>query len=158
MALAPESFSTVLALDVIEHHAQPEALLREIDRVLVTGGRVVVTVPAFQSMWSYADDVLGHYRRYTKRQLVDELTSAGFVVRRASYFHSWLLPVAWFFRTVRTMLGRTGGADDFEVPAALNRVLLAVCSLERRYFERHDLPFGLSVIAVGEKTRRSGSA
>jgi dolichyl-phosphate beta-glucosyltransferase len=151
VALAPASFSTVLVLDVIEHHAQPEALLREIDRVLVPGGRVIVTVPAFQWMWSYADDVLGHYRRYTKRQLIDELTSAGFVVTRASYFHSWLLPVAWSFRMLRTILGRTGGADDFEVPPALNRVLLAVCAAERRFLARHNLPFGLSVMAVGEK-------
>jgi len=151
VALAPASFSTVLVLDVIEHHAQPEALLREIDRVLVPGGRVIVTVPAFQWMWSYADDVLGHYRRYTKRQLVDELTSAGFVVRRATYFHSWLLPVAWFFRMLRTLAGRTGGADDFEVHPVVNRVLLSVCGLERWLLERVDLPFGLSVMAVGEK-------
>lgn len=150
--LAAGTFSTVLVLDVIEHHAQPEALLGEISRVLVPGGRVVVTVPAFQSMWSYADDVLGHYRRYTKRQLIDELTAAGFTVRRASYFHSWLLPVAWFFRKLRMLLGRTGAADDFPVPGPLNRFLLGVCSLERRFVQNHDLPFGLSVLAVGQKT------
>jgi dolichyl-phosphate beta-glucosyltransferase len=151
--LADWSFSTVLALDVIEHHAQPEALLREFHRVLVPGGRVIVTVPAFEWMWSYADDVLGHYRRYTRRQLADELAASGFLVRRVSYVHTWLLPVAWAFRTVRTVLRQTGAADDFAVPAILNRALLAVCSLERRWFKRRDLMFGLSVVAIGEKPR-----
>ena len=149
--LAAGAFSTVLALDVIEHHAQPEALLREIHRVLVPGGRVVITVPAFEWMWSYADDVLGHYRRYTRQQLHDELVASGFTVTRVSYFHAWLLPVAWLFRTIRTVLRQTSAADDFAVPHLVNKVLLAVCGLERRLFEKVDLRFGLSVFAVGRK-------
>jgi hypothetical protein len=52
---------------------------------------------------------------------------------------------------LRTLVGRTGGADDFEVPPVVNRVLLSVCGLERWLLERVDLPFGLSVMAVGEK-------
>jgi hypothetical protein len=52
---------------------------------------------------------------------------------------------------LRTLAGRTGGADDFEVHPVVNRVLLSVCGLERWLLERVDLPFGLSVMAVGEK-------
>jgi SAM-dependent methyltransferase len=151
LPLASRSFSAVLALDVIEHHAQPEVLLGEIARVLVPGGRLIVTVPAYQWMWSYADDVLGHYRRYTRSRLKDELRSAGFDVRRVTYFHSWLLPIAWTFRTLRTLLGRTGAADDFQVHPTLNRILLGVCSIETRYSRRANLPFGLSVLAIAER-------
>jgi dolichyl-phosphate beta-glucosyltransferase len=149
--LAAGSFSTVLALDIIEHHAQPEALLREIHRVLVPGGRVIVTVPAFEWMWSYADDVLGHYRRYTRLQLARELAASGLVVTRASYVHAWLLPVAWAFRTIRTLLRQTGAADDFAVPRLLNQLLLSVCAVERRIVSKRDLRFGLSVFAVAHK-------
>lgn len=148
LPFASGSFSVAFALDVLEHHPTPEHLAREVRRVLTPTGTLVVTVPAFAWMWSYADHVLGHYRRYTKDQLVSELTSAGFTVERATYFHSWLLPLAWAFRRVRTLAGRTESADDFDLPAPVNRLLLGVSRVEQRYLASHDLPFGLSVLAV----------
>lgn len=148
LPFADGSFSVAFALDVLEHHPAPEQLLRETARVLGDGGVLIVTVPAFQWMWSYADHVLGHYRRYTRDQLVAELAGAGFAVERATYFHTWLLPVAWTFRRLRAAAGRTDSADDFLPPAPLNRVLLGVSRLEQRWLRRRDAPFGLSVLAV----------
>jgi dolichyl-phosphate beta-glucosyltransferase len=140
-----------LALDVIEHHARPEDLLADTARVLRAGGLVVITVPAFDWMWSYADHVLGHYRRYTKRRLETDLRTAGFDVVRVTYFHSWLLPVAWLFRRLKAVLNRPPSADDFPVPDRLNRALLSLSEAEARVLSRRDLPFGLSVLAVGRK-------
>lgn len=153
LPFADRSFSVAFALDVLEHHPVPEQLTREIGRVLTDDGLLVVTVPAFQWMWSYSDHVLGHYRRYTRGQLVEELTSAGFRVERATYFHSWLLPAAWTFRRLRALTGRTESADDFPVPAPVNRLLLGVSRLEQRFLVGHDLPFGLSVLAVARPDR-----
>jgi dolichyl-phosphate beta-glucosyltransferase len=142
------SFSIAAALDVLEHHPHPERLLQEVRRVLTDQGVLIITVPAFQWMWSYADHVLGHYRRYTRRQLATELQDAGFRIERLTYFHAWLLPVAWLFRKLRAFTGRTESADDFPVPALVNRTLLGVCRLELWLMSRMDLPFGLSVFAV----------
>ena len=142
------SFSIAATLDVLEHHPNPERLLAEVRRVLTDQGVLIITVPAFQWMWSYADHVLGHYRRYTRRQLAAELEGAGFRIERLSYFHSWLLPVAWLFRKMRAFTGRTESADDFPVPAIVNRVLLGVCKIELALLSRVDLPFGLSLFAV----------
>lgn len=99
-------------------------------------------------MWSYAHHVLGHYRRYTRRRLEAELSNAGFDIERLSYFHSWLLPLAWLFRRLRSVTGRTESADDFPVPAGVNRVLLGVCRAELSLMSRLDLPFGLSLLGV----------
>ena len=142
------SFSVAFALDVLEHHPRPEQLVREIGRVLTDRGLLVVTVPAFQWMWSYADHVLGHYRRYTKQHLVRELEEAGFEVARVTYVHSWLLPAAWTFRKVRGRVGRGDTADDFALPGPLNRVLLGVSGIELRLLSSANLPFGLSVLAL----------
>ncbi len=147
------SFSIATALDVLEHHPHPERLLDEVHRILTEQGVLIVTVPAFQWMWSYADHVLGHYRRYTRRQLAAELEGAGFRIEHLSYFHSWLLPVAWLFRKLRAFTGRTESADDFPVPGLLNRFLLGVCRVELWILSRHDLPFGLSLFAVARPAR-----
>jgi SAM-dependent methyltransferase len=143
-----DSFSIAAALDVLEHHPHPERLLQEVRRVLTAQGTLIITVPAFQWMWSYADHVLGHYRRYTRRMLAAELEGAGFRIERISYFHSWLLPVAWLFRKIRAFTGRTESADDLPVPTIVNRILLGVCRVELWLMAWFDLPFGLSVFAV----------
>ena len=122
--------------------------------MLTPQGTLIITVPAFQWMWSYADHVLGHYRRYTRPMLAAELEGAGFRIERISYFHSWLLPVAWVFRKLRALTGRTESADDFPVPAPINRALNGVCRLELWLMSRMDLPFGLSVFAVARPDGR----
>lgn len=145
------AFSAALALDVIEHHPRPERLVAEAARVLQEDGLIVVTAPAFSWMWSYADEVLGHYRRYTKETLRREIEAAGFEIVRLTYFHSWLLPLAWGFRKARKALRRTATADDFEVPTWLNNLLLRITRAERRLVLRRDLPFGLSVLGVARR-------
>lgn len=151
LPFAPGAFDAALLLDVLEHHARPEALLKEIRQILNPDGILLITVPAFQWMWSYADHVLGHYRRYTKDMLRTELEASGYTVQRLTYFHSWLLPVAWTFRKIRSLLGSTDSADDFEVPAALNKILFKIAQIEMKLMDRgHDLPFGLSVLAIAQ--------
>lgn len=145
------SFGTILALDVIEHHPQPEALLAEVIRVLKDDGILIVTVPAYQWMWSHTDHALGHYRRYTRASLRGDFEAAGLPVERVTYFHSWLLIVAWSFRKLRGLFGGGGGADDFLPPAPLNRFFLKLARLERRLLTRMDLPFGLSVLAIARR-------
>lgn len=147
LPFATGSFQVVLLLDVLEHHARPEDLLEEVHRVLAPGGALIVTVPAFGWMWSYADHVLGHYRRYTAAELGTELDNGDFELERLTYFHSWLLPVAWVFRKLRALLGRGDSADDFELPGPLNAFFSTIASAELRVLNRRDLPFGLSILA-----------
>jgi len=148
LPFADAVFGAVLALDVIEHHPRPEEVLAETRRVLQPGGILIVTVPAFAWMWSYADHVLGHYRRYRKAQLGAEIRRAGFETRRLTYFHSWLLPIAWVFRRIRGLLGHQESADDFGLPGPLNHLLGKVSAGELALLGKTDLPFGLSLLAV----------
>lgn len=142
------SFGAVLVLDVIEHHPRPEELLREARRVLCPDGCMVLTVPAFQWMWTYHDHLLGHYRRYTKARLIAELEAVGLEPERATYFQSWLLPMAWVFRKAKALAGRGTKPDSWVPPGPLNRALLAVADAESRYLSSHSVPFGLSILAV----------
>lgn len=145
------AFDVVMALDVIEHLESPDVVLREMRRTLQPDGRVIVTVPAYMWMWSYADHLLGHYRRYTRKRLTQELVEAGFRIERATYFHSWLLPLAWAFRRVKGFLGRGRSMDDFPLHPLANRLLLGITRAEMRLLRRMDLPFGLSIAAIARR-------
>ena len=77
-AAFPESSLPAVGLfDVIEHLPSPDALLREVRRVVADDGVVVVTVPAHSWLWGEEDDYAGHHRRYNRKRLVAEMAAAG---------------------------------------------------------------------------------
>lgn len=57
------SFQSLLMLDVLEHIENDRKALSECNRVLVRGGTMLLTVPAYQWLWSGHDEVFGHKRR-----------------------------------------------------------------------------------------------
>ena len=97
------SFDAVLLLDVLEHVEDDRSFLRGIvDGYLPAQGTVMITVPAFQSIYSEHDVFLGHYRRYSLEQLVQLATACGLEVRRSGYlFSSLLLPKFVLYKLFR---------------------------------------------------------
>lgn len=147
-------FDVVGAFDVLEH-CQPESLaLREMKRVLVPGGRLLIAVPAYQWAWTDHDVAAGHYRRYTRRRLVGAIDNAGFHVERVTYAFTTVFPFFVADRVVRRLRPRNSGDPEQRltpVPAALDRVLLGLTGVERRIMRRRDLPFGSSVFLAALK-------
>ena len=87
-------FDLTLLLDVVEHVENDRHFLADIVRRHVPrGGRVMVTVPAFASLYSSHDLFLGHYRRYRLAGVDDLARAAGLQVVASGYlFGSLLLP------------------------------------------------------------------
>jgi len=86
-------FDVVLLLDVLEHVPDDHAFLKElIADTLAPGGTVMVSVPAWQRLFSKHDEALNHYRRYSPIALRAMLSEAGLVVRKSGgAFHTLLL-------------------------------------------------------------------
>ena len=86
-------FDLVLALDVIEHVADDRALIEDaMIRRAAPGGLVLVTVPAFQALYSDHDRVLRHYRRYNAVKLRRVLSATGLEILDDGYVFASLLP------------------------------------------------------------------
>lgn len=120
--------------------------------MLAPGGRLLVSVPAYQWAWSDHDVRAGHHRRYTRRRLVAAVEAAGFRVHRATYGFAGVFPVFAAERLLRRL--RRPDPDDDRlptVPPRVERVLLTVSRIEARLLERWDLPFGSSVFLAAEK-------
>lgn len=148
------SFELVTLLDVIEHVRDDRDLLGEARRVLVPGGRVLVTVPAYPWMWGAQDRIAHHYRRYTRGRLVASLFGAGFDLLRSSYFNTLLFPPIAVVRLARRLLPDPDAVrSDFELnrPGPLNSFLARVFSLEAPVLRRISLPFGVSILGLARK-------
>lgn len=89
-----ETLPAVGLFDVVEHIRDDQSFLAGIHRLLMPGGRVYVTVPAYQWLWSDEDTLAGHARRYTAGALQRVLDRAGYTVEFATYFFGFLpLPI-----------------------------------------------------------------
>jgi hypothetical protein len=137
---------------VIEHLPDDLGALRLAHRVLLPGGRVFVSVPAYQWLWSHHDDAHGHQRRYTSGLLRQRLLAAGFSRARTGYFNARLFPLAWLVRGFQRVTGR-GLEADLQPPAGpVNRLFTRIFSGESSRLARPDSSgyrFGLSVLGVG---------
>lgn len=138
-------FDAVLLMDVLEHLDDDALALRAVRDHVQVNGIVIVSVPAYQSMWSEHDELLWHKRRYSRSQLKALVTQSGFEVVHMSGFNWFMLPVAWLARRLR--LGFATG--DTLPPAPMNRALAQVLRFEVWVMAKGvHAPFGLSIIAV----------
>ncbi|HYO39967.1 MAG TPA: class I SAM-dependent methyltransferase [Nocardioidaceae bacterium] len=153
-------FDVVAAFDVLEHCEPESQVLAELTRVLVPGGRLLLSVPAYEWAWSDFDEDNGHLRRYTRRRAVRAVEDAGLRVERVTYAFTSVFP---FFaaerlsRRVRDLLTRrrTGAPADIvslpAVPAPVERLLMGLSRLDRRLLRHRDLPFGSSVLVAASR-------
>lgn len=145
----PASYDLVAVLDVVEHIEDDVAALQAMARVLKPGGKILITVPAHQWMWSAHDVVNHHKRRYSKATLLTALEKAGLTWRKLRWFNSLLFPVAVAARFAGKLMGKDD-SDDSPPPAPLNKAFELVFGLERHLLGRLPMPPGLSIIVLAE--------
>jgi len=157
-----EEFDVVGAFDVIEHVEHDEKALASVFRALKPGGGLLVTVPQHRWLWSRQDELAFHKRRYTRRQLGEELERAGFKVVRVTSFVSFLLPLMALARLRFLLSPRASACDEtsmseFNIPGYLNTAFEAVCAIERYLIEKGvSFRAGGSLLMVARKEREQG--
>jgi SAM-dependent methyltransferase len=83
-----ESIEYIYSLNVLEHIVDDEAIVALWNRKLRPGGKLLVYVPAFQSLFSSMDHKVGHIRRYSKAELCQKLRNASFDITESRYADS----------------------------------------------------------------------
>lgn len=88
-------FDTIYSSNVLEHIEDDVAILRALHAKIEPGGTLAVYVPAFMSIYTELDAAVGHYRRYTRGELVEKMARAGFRIERSYYvdcigYFAWL--------------------------------------------------------------------
>ena len=97
-ALSESPFDLIGMFDVLEHIPEELETLVALREALAPGGRLMLTVPAHQYLWSYFDEAAHHCRRYSSQEIRDRLVEAGFEVEFLSQFMTCIFPIVWLFR------------------------------------------------------------
>ena len=147
------SFDVVLASDVLEHIEHDLEAVSEITRVLRPGGVAIISVPAHQWLFSRHDLALHHFRRYSKAGLRGLLENGGLRIRRLSYWNAALFPAIILYRLVEKSRPASGPRSDTTTssPPLINEALAGLLAAEAGILRHAALPWGVSLIAVGER-------
>jgi SAM-dependent methyltransferase len=143
----------ITMLDVVEHIPDDRAVVKDVFNLLPSGGYYIMTVPAYQWLWSKHDEVHMHYRRYTKKRINQIIIDAGFNIEFSSYMNSFLFLPA----VLKRFSDRFKKKDDSdskpvdEVSPMLNTIFDNLYKFEANILKLIRIPFGLSVVTIAKK-------
>lgn len=157
IAAAPfrRAFDALLLLDVLEHFDDDRGALVSAAQALAPDGLLIVTVPAMPSLWSGYDAACGHFRRYTRRSLLDLLGGCGFETVFCSHFVC--LPAPLLLLRKSRSEGEAIASAGFGIGGASSALLRLYLSVELVLIRAGlRMPWGSS-LAAAARTRTKQS-
>lgn len=142
----------VLLMDVLEHVDDDVGLLKSYASKLPDSTPFLISVPAFQILWSSHDDFLNHKRRYTLPQLERVVRNAGLEVKHGVYYFGIVLPIAAMIRLVQRSFGKRNFPRSQLVRhhPLVNRALTSLCRSEL-HFMMFNRFLGLTAFCLAAK-------
>ena len=156
-------FNIIGLFDVLEHFEDDKKILNQLKSSLANNGYLIISVPAFPSLWSYFDDAGCHFRRYTLKEMASKLINAGYEVELISYYMAIIFPIVWLQRKVFSTLDKRQSEDEnrnyeltvneLKIIPMANGILKLLLNFENMLITKLNicLPFGASLIAVAKK-------
>lgn len=161
-----ESIEQIMVLDVLEHIECDDDFIKCLEKKMVLGGKILITVPAFMCLWSSEDESSGHFRRYKMRELEELMGNRGFRVIYSNYFFEFLFLPILFVRVWMENLGFIKRFEDrnseeketitnkqFKIKSGFVDVIIKFFQkIERRRLKKTGaVKFGSSIVIVAVK-------
>ena len=132
-------------LDVLEHIEQPSDVLNQICKYSNPGAKLLITVPAFNLLWTRHDEYNHHFTRYTRKTFSKMAIGSGINIMRMKYFFHWTFPAKVLVRA-KEYLMRTE-PKPAQVPMSLvNKCCYALSRIEQSLITPLPIPFGSSLM------------
>jgi ubiquinone/menaquinone biosynthesis C-methylase UbiE len=141
-------YDWVVATDVIEHILGDKEAVRKMESLVRVGGKLLLTVPSMQLLFGHHDEILGHYRRYSRRALLS-LIDKSFDIRNVRYFGFFFIPVAFAMSRV---LRKSYPVQSVGLASASNSFLGKIINLLLDIERKIKFPLGTSLLLTAEKT------
>jgi SAM-dependent methyltransferase len=158
--LPNDTYDFILLLDVIEHLDFPSQVLSRLSFSTKKGGYLIITVPAYEWLFSNHDVALDHKRRYTRHTLNSEIPK-NFELIKISHFVTILFPIAAgirIFSRIKYLLSTSSDRNknmrkqSSSQLGFLDKILKNVMSFEvSKIIKGSNMKFGLSIVAVYKK-------
>ncbi|MFC1751783.1 class I SAM-dependent methyltransferase [Thermoproteota archaeon] len=145
-----KQYDLICLFDVLEHIENHEQAIQIIkNQLLKPNGKLLITVPSYQWLWTTHDEDNHHYRRYSKKMLLKLLKSNNFNSIRTSYFMTLLFPLAVIQRLISKMFSTKTNQKN-RPHFIVNAVFEKIFHMESKLISKLNLPYGLSIISIAE--------
>jgi len=134
---------SIFVLNVLEHVEDDVQVLKNCYSILNHGGKLIILVPAHKFLFNCIDKTVGHYRRYTKKEMIGKVSQTKFKVKQLFYFN-FLSIFGWYWNgsiLKKEILN--------ESALGLLNKLVPILSFFEKYILRKKL--GMSLVVVLEK-------
>jgi SAM-dependent methyltransferase len=157
LPFAANTFDIITLLDVLEHIENDLEMLKKLKPLLKPNGKLIITVPAYQLLWTEHDIALSHFRRYTAKTLESVLKKADFQISRTSYFITALLPLIFSYKILLKFKKSKNNpqSHSHQFPEIINTMLQKIILFESKFLKKINFPFGASVICVASIKNKS---
>ena len=160
----PGSLPAIGVFDVVEHIEDDVAFLRHLHDLLEPGGMLYLAVPAYNFLWSDADDYAGHFRRYSFKTLEKLCSSTYLNVQFLTGVFPWLIaPLSLFRALPYRLVGKSkknitdvkATINDHSLPAWLERFVKKLNEWECARISRGiPIPLGASLLLAAKKRHK----
>jgi len=155
--LQSDRYDLIVMGDVIEHIEDDMGILKSLKHKLKPNGNILITVPAYNWLWSGEDHISHHIRRYTLGVVKRIVLTSGMKIKKASYFNTFLFPIiVLIILTKKILFPKTQKKTDLqEIWPPVNKLLKAIFESEKHWLRFLCFPFGASIIVLAKKENKS---
>jgi len=136
-------FDAAICADVLEHLQQDSSSAKELLRILKPMGKLIITVPAFNFLWSSHDLINHHFRRYSKKQIA-ELFKDTHTIKLSYWNFSFFIPTL----LLKLIKKKSLTHDFISLPKIIKKIILVALKTENKLIQHTTLPAGTSVVGV----------
>jgi len=151
LPIRSNSIGLIIAMDILEHLEDDLNGIRQFHQALRKGAILLLTVPAFKSLWGLQDVVTGHKRRYSRNEILMKLREGGFEILRSSYFNCFLFLPIFLARRLIFLFGLKIKSENEINSAPINFLFKAIFSIEPYILKYFSFPFGVSIFCIAQK-------
>ena len=146
---------SILMIDVLEHVKDDILQIKKIHNNLNGGGQFIVVVPAYQFLFGKRDKNNGHYRRYSKKDLIKKLSDNGFRIKFARYWNILgFFPYLFYEKILKKELNTE--LRTTKKKGLIKKLINKILNLWFKYVENNfNFGFGLTIICIAEKIDKS---
>lgn len=146
-------YDLITAIDVIEHIKDDMAAIKKINNLLNDNGILVLSLPNMMRYWSKDDERGGHYRRYSKKEIIKKLQTSGFSIVK---IRSYGFPFPVIYHYIKNCLNKTQRFNENRLVKTPNRLVRTISSIIKHIFLLSDIDIGLGIhmLVIATKTSK----
>ena len=144
-----EKFDLICLFDVLEHIEEDEETINRAINIINDNGRIFITVPAYNLLWSKHDKNLMHKRRYNKKKL-KYIIKNKLEIEYLTHFNTLLFPLAIIDRFIKKFYFNA----NIKKKPYFNYFLEKIFSFEKYLLNFFNFPFGLSILLILKKNNK----